>query len=131
LTSIKLDNTEKILAVLLDEILNELRQLRKALTGDGVIVPMVLNLNDNEIKVVNDNPVVYYRDVDIVNRGPGTLYVSFELLQDMNNKRSIFKSAELEIQPQETDSLSFNEPKIGKITLRAEGGAVVKLVLSS
>jgi hypothetical protein len=121
-------STEKIAPVLLDEILNELRQIRRALTGDGKVVPMVLTLNPGEIKVVNDQPTEYYRDIDIVNRGPGTLFVTLELLQD---GKKIFRSQEIEILPDETDSLNFNEPRIGKVTLRADGGTRVKIVFSS
>ena len=121
-------STEKIAPILLDEILNELKQIRKALTGDGKVVPMVLTLNPGEIKVVNDQPTEYYRDVDIVNRGPGTLFVTLELLQD---GKKIFRSQEIEILPDEADSLNFNEPRIGKVILRADGGTRVKIVFSS
>jgi hypothetical protein len=121
-------STEKIAPVLLDEILNELKQIRRALTGDGKIVPMVLTLNPGEIKVVNDQPTEFYRDVDIVNRGPGTLFVTLELLQD---GKKIFRSQEIEILPDEADSLNFNEPRIGKVILRADGGTRVKIVFSS
>jgi hypothetical protein len=121
-------STEKIAPVLLDEILNELKQIRKALTGDGKVVPMVLTLNPGEIKVVNDQPTEFYRDVDIVNRGPGTLFVTLELLQD---GKKIFRSQEIEILPDEADSLNFNEPRIGKVILRADGGTRVKIVFSS
>jgi len=121
-------STEKIAPVLLDEILNELKQIRKALTGDGKVVPMVITLNPGEIKVVNDQPTEYYRDVDIVNRGPGTLFVTLELLQD---GKKIFRSQEIEILPDEADSLNFNEPRIGKVILRADGGTRVKIVFSS
>jgi len=121
-------STEKIAPVLLDEILNELKQIRKALTGDGKVVPMVLTLNPGEIKVVNDQPTEFYRDIDIVNRGPGTLFVTLELLQD---GKKIFRSQEIEILPDEADSLNFNEPRIGKVILRADGGTRVKIVFSS
>ena len=121
-------STEKIAPVLLDEILNELKQIRKALTGDGKVVPMVITLNPGEIKVVNDQPTEFYRDVDIVNRGPGTLFVTLELLQD---GKKIFRSQEIEILPDEADSLNFNEPRIGKVILRADGGTRVKIVFSS
>jgi hypothetical protein len=121
-------STEKIAPVLLDEILNELKQIRRALTGDGKVVPMVITLNPGEIKVVNDQPTELYRDVDIVNRGPGTLFVTLELLQD---GKKIFRSQEIEILPDEADSLNFNEPRIGKVILRADGGTRVKIVFSS
>ena len=121
-------STEKIAPVLLDEILNELKQIRRALTGDGKVVPMVITLNPGEIKVVNDQPTEFYRDVDIVNRGPGTLFVTLELLQD---GKKIFRSQEIEILPDEADSLNFNEPRIGKVILRADGGTRVKIVFSS
>jgi hypothetical protein len=121
-------STEKIAPVLLDEILNELKQIKRALTGDGKVVPMVLTLNPGEIKVVNDQPTEFYRDVDIVNRGPGTLFVTLELLQD---GKKIFRSQEIEILPDEADSLNFNEPRIGKVILRADGGTRVKIVFSS
>jgi hypothetical protein len=121
-------STEKIAPVLLDEILNELKQIRRALTGDGKVVPMVITLNPGEIKVVNDQPTEFYRDIDIVNRGPGTLFVTLELLQD---GKKIFRSQEIEILPDEADSLNFNEPRIGKVILRADGGTRVKIVFSS
>jgi hypothetical protein len=121
-------STEKIAPVLLDEILNELKQIRRALTGDGKVVPMVITLNPGEIKVVNDQPTEFYRDVDIINRGPGTLFVTLELLQD---GKKIFRSQEIEILPDEADSLNFNEPRIGKVILRADGGTRVKIVFSS
>jgi hypothetical protein len=89
---------------------------------------MVLTLNPGEIKVVNDQPTEFYRDVDIVNRGPGTLFVTLELLQD---GKKIFRSQEIEILPDEADSLNFNEPRIGKVILRADGGTRVKIVFSS
>lgn len=121
-------STEKIAPVLLDEILNELKQIRRALTGDGKVVPMVLTLNPGEIKVVNDQPTEYYRDIDIVNRGPGTLFVTLELLQD---GKKIFRSQEIEILPDETDSLNFNEPRIGRVILRSSGETRLKIVFSS
>jgi hypothetical protein len=121
-------STEKIAPVLLDEILNELRQIRRALTGEGKVVPMVLTLNPGEIKVVNDQPTEYYRDIDIVNRGPGTLFVTLELLQD---GKKIFRSQEIEILPDESDSLNFNEPRIGRVILRSSGETRLKIVFSS
>ena len=121
-------STEKIAPVLLDEILNELKQIKKALTGDGIVVPVMLTLKDGEIKTLNENPTEYYRDIDIVNRGPGTIYVSLELLRD---GKKIFRSQEIEILPDESDSLNFNEPRIGRVILRSSGETRLKIVFSS
>jgi hypothetical protein len=49
----------------------------------------------------------------------------------LRDSKKIFRSQEIEILPDETDSLNFNEPRIGKVILRADGGTRVKIVFSS
>lgn len=126
------DSPRKVdMFIILDDILNELRNIKNLLTDTGVVLPKIVELNDGETIIVNTEPTTYYKDVDIVNRGPGTLYVTYEVKSGHAPKTKIDKTLEVEIDPGETDSLTFNEPRIGKIWLRAKGKTKVKIVFTT
>ncbi|MEM1944130.1 MAG: hypothetical protein QXE50_05975 [Nitrososphaerota archaeon] len=124
-------DAQKISPVLLDDILNELRMIRSALTDLGVVLPLIISMRDGESRIINDNPTVYYKDVDIMNRGPGKVFVMYETLRGPLSKPKVDRSVEIEVANGETDSLTFNEPRIGRIWLRADGDVVLKIIFTA
>lgn len=124
-------DVQKLSPVILDDILNELRAIRKALVDQGLVVPILLRLSDGEERVVNDNPTTYYKDVDIMNRGPGTIIVKYETLIGPLSSPKTNRSVDVELESGEVDSLSFNEPRIGRIWIRSNGASVVKMVFTA
>lgn len=124
-------DVQKITPILLDDILNELRMIRRALVDQGIVRSYVVNIKGGDEKVLNENPTTYYKDVDIVNRGPGSVVVRYELLTGQLPTSKILRTEEITIEGDETDSLSFNEPRIGKVWIRALGDTVLKVVFTA